>query len=147
MGVKHHPQDAGAAFQREWVVVEGDVGVSVGLVSVGGEEGDCGLGCGYGQPPLCCPLRNSLGVGSEGAGCCWDMWARKGVVEIICIGRGKFRGLGVGRDKEVEEDWGDAGALGDSCSDVSIGGSGVNVSAAGHPPTEIGGKPAYRVMW
>ena len=75
------------------------------------------------------------------------MWARKGVVEIICVGRGKFRGLGVGRDKEVEEDWGDAGALGDSCSDVSIGGSGVNVSAAGHPPTEIGGKPAYRVMW
>ena len=30
--------------------------------------------------------------------------------------------------------------------DVSIGGSGVGVSAAGHPSTQVGGQPANRVM-
>jgi len=41
VGVKDHPQDTGAAFQGEWVVLEGDVGMSVGLVSVWGKECDC----------------------------------------------------------------------------------------------------------
>ena len=41
MCVKHHPQDAGAAFQGERVVLEGDVWVIVGLEGVWGEEGDC----------------------------------------------------------------------------------------------------------
>ena len=30
---------------------------------------------------------------------------------------------------------------------VSMWGSGVEVSAAGHPSTEVGGQPANRVMW
>ena len=45
----------------------------------------------------------------------------------------------VGGDIEVKEDWGDTGALGDSCAGVSIGGDGVVVSAAGHPSRKIGG--------
>ena len=49
-------------------------------------------------------------------------------------------------DKEVEEDRGDTGALRDSCVDVPIGGSGVVVSAAGHPPAKVDGQPANRVM-
>ena len=36
--------------------MEGDVGMSVGLVSVGGEEGDGGFGCGDDQAPFCRPL-------------------------------------------------------------------------------------------
>ena len=75
------------------------------------------------------------------------MMAGVGICEIIGVGRGKFRGLGVCGDIKVEEDGRDTGALRDSCTGVSIGGSGVSVSAAGHPPTEVGGQPAYRVMW
>ena len=49
-------------------------------------------------------------------------------------------------DEKVEEDWGDAGALRDSSVDVPIGGGGVVVSAAGHPPAKVGRQPANRVM-
>ena len=55
-------------------------------------------------------------------------------------------GLGVGGDIEIEEDWGDAGPLGDSCVYMSVRGCGVIVAAAGLSPTKVSGKPAYRVM-
>ena len=55
-------------------------------------------------------------------------------------------GRRVGRDKEVKKNGGDTGALRDSGAGVSIRGSGVVVSAAGHPSTKIGGQPANRVM-
>ena len=138
MSIEYHPQDAGAAFKWKGSITEGDVGMSVGLVSVGGEEGYGGFGCRDGQPPLRSPLRHSFRVCGEGAGSCWNVGIGKGVIKIIGVGRGKFGGLGVGGYKEVEKDWGDTGALRDSCTGVSIGGRGVCVAAAGHPPTEIG---------
>ena len=49
-------------------------------------------------------------------------------------------------DEEIEEDRGDTGALRDSCVDVPIGGGGVVVSAAGHPPAKVDRQPANRVM-
>ena len=75
------------------------------------------------------------------------MMARAGICKIIGVGRGKFRVLEVYGGIKVEGDRGDTGALWDSCAGVSIGGSGVSVSAAGHPPSEVCGQAAYCVMW
>ena len=97
--------------------------------------------------PLSAAHSKTLGVGCEGAGCCWDMIAGVAICEIIGVGLGKFRGYGVCGDIKVEGDRGDTGALWDSCAGVSIGGSGVSVSAAGHPPSEVCGQSAYCVMW
>ena len=47
--------------------------------------------------------------------------------------------LWIGGNVKVEKDGGNAGPMRDSCVGVSIGGSGVDVAAAGHPPMEIGG--------
>ena len=109
--------------------------MSVGLVSVGGEEGDGGFGCGDDQAPFFRPLRNPFGVGGEGTGGRGDMGAGKGVGKVVSIRGGELWGLWVGGGVEIEEDWRDTGALRDSCMDVSVGGSGVGVSAAGHPTT------------
>ena len=45
------------------------------------------------------------------------------------MGGGRVR-----RYEKVKEDRGNTGALRDSCAGVSIGGGGVVVSDAGHPP-------------
>ena len=61
-----------------------------------------------------------------------------GVSKVVGIGSSQLRGLGVCGDVKIEEYGGDTGALWDSCTDVSMGGSGVVISAAGHPPTNVG---------
>ena len=43
VGVKGNPQDAGVFGQGEGGGVEGNKGVSVGLVGMGGEEGNGGF--------------------------------------------------------------------------------------------------------
>ena len=65
--------------------MEGDVGMSVGLVSVGGEEGDGGFGCGDDQAPFCRPLQNLFCVGGKSTGGRGDMGAGEGIGEIVCV--------------------------------------------------------------
>ena len=85
-------------------------------------------------------------MGGKGTGGSLYVRGGVGVSEVVGIGSSQLRGLGVGRNVKVKEYGGDTGALRDSCTDVSMGGSGVVKSAAGHPPTNIGGKPANRVV-
>ena len=75
-----------------------------------------------------------------------DVGTSVGVCEVVCVGSRKVGGGRVRRNKKVKKDRGDTGALGDSCAGVSERGGGVVVSDAGHPPMEIGGQPANRVM-
>ena len=60
--------------------MEGDVGMSVGLVGVGGEEGNGRFGC-----------RGDMGAG-------------EGIREVIGIRGGELWGLWVGGGVEIEED-------------------------------------------
>ena len=63
----------------------------------------------------------------------------------MCICQYRKRGR-VGRDKVVKRDGGGTEVLKDSGTGVCIRGSGVVVSAAGQPSSQIGGQPANRVM-
>ena len=77
--------------------------MSVGLVSVGGEEGDGGFGCGDDQAPFRRPLRNAFGVGRKGTGGRGDVGAGEGIGKVICIGGGELWGLWVGGGVEIEK--------------------------------------------
>ena len=78
-------------------------------------------------------------MGGKGAG--GSLYVRGGVrvSKVVGIGGSQLRGLGVSRDVKVKKYGGDTGALWDSCADVSMGGRGVVISAAGQPPTNVGG--------
>ena len=147
MGVESHPQDPGVSFKGQGSLSEGNVRVGLGLLSVGGEEGDGGLGLGYSQPPLVGPLSHTVSMGREGAGSSRDVGRGGGVRKVVSVRcTSQVRGGGVSRYVEVKKYGGDAGALRDSCVCVSVRGGGVVVSAAGHPTTKVGGQPAYRVV-
>ena len=54
--------------------------------------------------------------------------------------------VGISRNKEVEKDGGDAGTLRNPRPGMSLWGSVVIVSAAGHPPSEVSGQPALCIV-
>ena len=68
------------------------------------------------------------------------------VREVVSVGGGQLGAVRVRGNIEIKKDRGNAGALRDSCAGASIGGSGVVVSASGHPSPKVGGQPAYRVV-
>ena len=78
--------------------------MSVGLVSVGGEEGNGRFGCGDDQAPFIWPLRSPFGVAGKGTGSRGDMGAGEGIREVIGIRGGELWGLWVGGGVEIEED-------------------------------------------
>ena len=79
-------------------------------------------------------------MGGQGSGSRGDVGAGGGGGKIISIrGAGEVGGVGVGGHIKIKQDGRDAGALRDSCVDMSVGGRGVGVSAAGHPPPKVGG--------
>ena len=108
----------------------------VGLSVVRGEKSHSRFGSGDRQPPVVCPLRYLGGVGGEGSRGSHVVRGGVRVRKVVGVGGGQLCTVEVGGNKEVKKDWRDTGALWDSCAGVSIGGSGVVVSAAGHPTTQ-----------
>ena len=145
-GVENHTQDSGAILNCEGGLVKGDDGVGGEFTGIGGEEGDSGLRSRDCEALLVRPGCHPLSMKGEGVDGCGDVGGGEGVGEVVCVGSRELGGCGIGVDEEIEEDRGDAGALRDACVDVPIGGGGVVVSAAGHPPAQVDGQPANRVM-
>ena len=126
--------------------MKGDGWMNMRLSRLGGEQGHSRFGGGDGQPPVVCPRRHLGCVGGEGSRGSHVVRGRVRVRKVVGVGGGQLGANGVGGNIEVEQDWGDTGALRDSCAGMSIGGCGVVVPAAGHPSPEVGGQPAYRVV-
>lgn len=118
----------------------------VHLGTMGSEEGDGGLGGRESQAPLIGPIMDPRSLEREGRGCISVVTGGDGVSEIIGIGEGEVIILGVGGDKEVEEDGGDARALGNARSGVVLVGGGVVVPAASHTTFEVCGQPPESVV-
>ena len=106
---------------------------------VRGEESHGRFRGGDRQPLVVRPLRYLGGVGGKGSRGSRIVRGGVGVRKVVGVGGGQLWAVGVGGNKEVKKDRGDTGALWDSCAGMSIGGSGVVVSAAGHPPAQEGG--------